>query len=320
MIVLLLLVIAVIIAFISYKLLLNQFDNKDKEEKDKNMKDYDKYYNKLEELSSKVKDLNDIGIIGYANKFVWSKFKNSILLKIAAIVPFISSFVITVQKLEPIYHIISLLLPMGLIGLALILYRVINISKIAKEGSHEFLNLVTKYKKEIMDVEYNKLRTGILNLNTTIYTQEAANILKEFNKLYIDVLDVLNKQNSMKDNNKALILEKINASFEQGIDIGKTIFDILIVEDKLRSNLNNSNDLIKSKSEENLRHLKSLISILKQINESISMTILDIPKFSVDKDTIADTEMILKSLENSMEMALSVQNSLKEYRLNKTLN
>ncbi len=98
----LLLTIVSIVSFLVYKFVLKNLKKQEKETIEKNMKDYDKYHNKLEELNLKIKELSEIGIKGYANKFVWEKLKSSIILKFSILTPIISSFVITVQKLEPI--------------------------------------------------------------------------------------------------------------------------------------------------------------------------------------------------------------------------
>lgn len=312
---LLLLTIVSIVAFLVYKFVLKNLKEQEKETIEKNMKDYDKYHNKLEELNVKIKELSEIGIKGYANKFVWEKFKSSIILKFSILTPIISSFVITVQKLEPIYHIISLLIPLGLISFALILYRVINVEKLAKEGSSKFLELMTLYKKEYIDVEYNKVTAAIKSLTkTSQYTINSLNLLKNFNKLYLDVLDVIKKQSSMNNNVKANLLEKVNESFQQGIDIANEIYDILLVEDKIDKV--NINSVLKEKSDKNILDLEKYLDVLEKINNSLAITILDIPKVSNDKSSIDEAKVSLESLEASMELALNVQKSLKEYSFN----
>lgn len=314
MVALILLSVVAIISFIVYQLVLKNLDKKDTIEKEKNMKDYDKYHNQLEDLKTKIKELNDIGIKNYTNNFVWKKFKSSILLKLAIISPFLSSFVLTIQKVEPIYYTISILIPLGFISIALFLYRVINMEKLSKDGASEFMEFSTKYRTEYIEVEYNKISSAIKSLkNTTVYTIKSLELLKTFNKLYLDVLDVINKQSVMNDSVKADLLDIVNKSFKQGIDVSKEIHDILLVEDKI--DRNNISSILQEKSNKNIIDLQNYFDVLEKINNSLSITILDIPKVSSDKSTIDEVNSALKDLENSMDAALAVSNSLKNYNL-----
>lgn len=306
--------VVLVVGLVSYKMILSKLDQTSKELKEKNMKDYDKYHNKLEELNLKIKELDSIGIKEYSNKFIWDKFKDSFFLKLAFIAPIVSSFVITAQHFETIYHSISLLIGLGFVSLALLLYRVVNVEKYAKEGSNEFLKLITLYKTEYINTEYNKITSAIKALsNTTPYTLTSLDLLKNFNKLYSDILDVIAKQSNMNDNLKTSLLETVNNAFKQGIDVAKDIYDILLVEDKI--DRKNMSELLKEKSDKNIDDFKQLVVVMGKINESLAITVLDIPKVSSDKSSIEDANVSLKSLEDSMEQAMLVTNSLKEFGL-----
>lgn len=313
---LILLGIVSIIGFVSYKVILKKMNETSKKIYEDSLKDFDKYANQLKELNQKIQSLEMIGIKKYADDYVWKEFKSSFLLKLGVISPFFISMGLFISKVTLSYYLIPLLVSIGCFTLAFVLYRVIKTYDIAKEGSNEFLFLLTSYKKDYVLVEYNKINSAFNVLQTqTSYVSDAKLLLRNFNKSYLDVIDVINKQSVIQDDVKTLMLEKIDDAFKEGMDILKEIHDILLAEDKVDANM--KSDLIVEKSNQNIKNLENLFKVMVNINESLVVTVLDIPKITSHQSTIDDANDSLKALQESMEQAKVVQETIKSFSFNK---
>lgn len=305
-----------IIGFISYKVILKKMNEVSKSLQEDSLKDFDKYSNQLKELNSKIQNLENIGISKYADDYVWKQLKSSFLIKLSVILPLFVSFGLFVSKVTLAYYLIPLFIGIGCISLAFVLYRHFKIYDVAKEGSTYFLELLMNYKKDYVLVEYNKINSAFNSLQKqTNYVSDAKTLLKNFNKYYMDVLDVINKQSIIQNDVKSMMLEKIDLAFKEGIDILNEIHDILLAEDKIDQSM--KTNLILEKSNENINNLKNLFNVMISINESLVITVLDVPKITSNQSTIDDANDSLKALQDSMEQAKFVQQSIKSMVYNK---
>lgn len=305
-----------IIGGVTGKLILNAIAEKNK---NLNLDTFNKHTHDLEELDKNIRELESKGIKNYANEFVWKKFKTAPITILSLILPTLMSLVMFGMGVPMITNIFSALVGMGMLGLAFWWYRIHKVYEYAKVGSEKYVEIMANYKKEYVDIEYNKIKSAFQSLGkTTEFTMKATRLLYTFNKEYEDLVNIINKQQIINNQDKTIMLQNVDSAFKEGISLFKEIFDILLVEDKIDES--HASNAVLEKSNQNKEDLKELFEVLSNLIESLSLTSLDIPKATSSKKSVDVATEAMNHLKNSMDQARNVQENVRNmsYGYNKS--